>query len=331
MKVRLEIISEDGIESTSVEFSGKHWKRWLLAFIAPIGEELTDGSEPSPEYSNSTTLNTFCTEQSGNKPRAPIPPVNNITAQPHFTGSPQHMVQQPQQMMPQHMVQQPQQVLPPQHMVQQPQQMMPPQHMVQQPQQMMPPQHLLFQQQDMQHNAQQVQYQQQPGYNLYGTNPGMNQNHYYGQPMNNVANAIQHQPPNHPQRPAIQDPMPARNELGMFDPRQHTGRTVSLQERMNDSSLTINERLELFLKYEYPRVWFSSQDVQQHYERIYGPIKQSTVSTYLSRMYQKELLERRGNRTQREYRYIGDAQVRQQVQMKSETPKQFHRNYMEYG
>lgn len=125
--------------------------------------------------------------------------------------------------------------------------------------------------------------------------------------------------------------MPARNELGMFDPRQHTGRTASLQERMNDSSLTINERLELFLKYEYPRVWFSSQDVQQHYERIYGPIKQSTVSTYLSRMYQKELLERRGNRTQREYRYIGDAQVRQQVQMKSETPKQFHRNYMEYG
>ncbi len=75
---------------------------------------------------------------------------------------------------------------------------------------------------------------------------------------------------------------------------------------MNDMSLTISERLELFLKYEYPRVWFSSQDVQQHYERVYGDIKQSTVSTYLSRMYRKNLLERRGNRTQREYRYIGD-------------------------
>jgi hypothetical protein len=83
-------------------------------------------------------------------------------------------------------------------------------------------------------------------------------------------------------------------------------RTPMLQDRLNDTSLTINERLELFLKYEYPRVWFSSQDVQQHYERIYGAIKQSTVSTYLSRMYRKTLLERRGNRTQREYRYIAD-------------------------
>lgn len=78
------------------------------------------------------------------------------------------------------------------------------------------------------------------------------------------------------------------------------------QSMMTDTKLTITERLELFLKYEYPHVWFSSLNIQKHYERIYGPIKLSTVSTYLSRMFGKKLLERRGNRTQREYKYISD-------------------------
>ncbi|MBN2487488.1 MAG: hypothetical protein JXA98_00510 [Methanosarcinaceae archaeon] len=96
-------------------------------------------------------------------------------------------------------------------------------------------------------------------------------------------------------------------------PQQYTTAPVtrpqnrsSLQDRLNDATLTINERLELFLKYEYPRVWFTSQNVQQHYERVYGNIKLSTVSTYLSRMYRRSLLDRRGNRTQREYKYIAD-------------------------
>ncbi|MEA1894148.1 MAG: hypothetical protein U9N36_02895 [Euryarchaeota archaeon] len=66
--------------------------------------------------------------------------------------------------------------------------------------------------------------------------------------------------------------------------------------------LSVRERLESFLKYEYPHVWFTSSDVQTHYGRIYGQINLSTVSTYLARMYNRELLERRGNRMQREYR-----------------------------
>ena len=101
-------------------------------------------------------------------------------------------------------------------------------------------------------------------------------------------------------------------------------RTATLRERINDSSLTINERLELFLRYEYPRVWFSSQDIQQQYERIYGPIKQSTVSTYLSRMFQKKLLDRRGNRTQREYRYIADEVEPAYPETQVSVPHQFH-------
>ena len=67
--------------------------------------------------------------------------------------------------------------------------------------------------------------------------------------------------------------------------------------------LTLKERLEMFLRYEYPRIWFSSLDVKRQYEAVYGKINLSTVSTYLARMYRDSILERRGNRTQREYRF----------------------------
>lgn len=67
--------------------------------------------------------------------------------------------------------------------------------------------------------------------------------------------------------------------------------------------LTLKERLEMFLRFEYPRVWFSSLDVKRQYEAVYGKISLSTVSTYLARMYRDNILERRGNRTQREYRF----------------------------
>lgn len=116
--------------------------------------------------------------------------------------------------------------------------------------------------------------------------------------------------PSSPQ-PVVNQYIPVNNNSQQLQVRQEqpvtpVRKTPSFQERIGDTKLTINERLELFLKYEYPRVWFSSQDIQQHYEKIYGSIKLSTVSTYLSRMFGKDLLERRGNRTQREYRYISD-------------------------
>lgn len=106
---------------------------------------------------------------------------------------------------------------------------------------------------------------------------------------------------------------PQQSQSRQEQPVTSVRKVPSFKERIGDTKLTINERLELFLKYEYPRVWFSSQDIQQHYEKIYGPIKLSTVSTYLSRMFGKEILERRGNRTQREYRYISDEPAELQV------------------
>ena len=113
-------------------------------------------------------------------------------------------------------------------------------------------------------------------------------------------------------------------QQAVAQPVAEVRRTPRFQERLNDSSLTISERLELFLKYEYPRIWFSSQDVQQHYERVYGPIKQSTVSTYLSRMFRKSILERRGNRTQREYKYI-DGEIEMPVISSAMPVPEYHR------
>jgi hypothetical protein len=68
-------------------------------------------------------------------------------------------------------------------------------------------------------------------------------------------------------------------------------------------TLSIKERLEMFLRFEYPRAWFSSLDVKCQYENVYGKIGLSTVSTYLARMCHENILIRRGNRNQREYHF----------------------------
>jgi len=68
---------------------------------------------------------------------------------------------------------------------------------------------------------------------------------------------------------------------------------------------TIKERLRLFLKFEFTGDWFMTQQVKAKYERQYGEeIKLSTVSTYLTRLYNEGFLERRGNRVEREYHVI---------------------------
>lgn len=95
-------------------------------------------------------------------------------------------------------------------------------------------------------------------------------------------------------------------------PAQHKptniGGTRSIQiadeeySRLKNESLTIKERLELFLNFEYKDQWFTSLEVKRDYDRVYPSIKLSTVSTYLSRLYREGKLERMGNRNQRKYR-----------------------------
>lgn len=83
-----------------------------------------------------------------------------------------------------------------------------------------------------------------------------------------------------------------------------SSRTLPDSLDVTDETLTVKERLRLFLRYEYPKVWFTSVGVREHYERTFEKIPLSTVSTYLARMYREDILERRGNRAQREYRCI---------------------------
>ncbi len=77
----------------------------------------------------------------------------------------------------------------------------------------------------------------------------------------------------------------------------------SFSSGIDEPNLTLKERLEMFLRFEYRGAWFSSLDVKARYENVYGSISLSTVSTYLARMHRDNLLEKRGNRINREYRF----------------------------
>lgn len=67
---------------------------------------------------------------------------------------------------------------------------------------------------------------------------------------------------------------------------------------------TLKDRLEKFIRYEFPDTWFSSNELRERYETVCDDIKLSTVSTYLSRMCHDDALERTGNRNNRRYRLL---------------------------
>lgn len=72
----------------------------------------------------------------------------------------------------------------------------------------------------------------------------------------------------------------------------------------SEDNRTLRDRLEIFVREEFPESWFSSNELRDRYEAVSDDIKLSTVSTYLSRMYYDGVLERRGNRNQRQYRLV---------------------------
>jgi hypothetical protein len=79
--------------------------------------------------------------------------------------------------------------------------------------------------------------------------------------------------------------------------------TLDRSTEGGSEELSIRDRLEGFLRCEYPRIWFTSSDVKNEYERIFDEkVNLSTVSTYLARMHREGVLDRKGNRAQREYR-----------------------------
>jgi hypothetical protein len=77
--------------------------------------------------------------------------------------------------------------------------------------------------------------------------------------------------------------------------------------RAYDIKGTLMDRLENFIKFEFPNAWFTSQELRERYETVMDDIKLSTVSTYLSRMNRDGMLERRGNRNNRQYRLVEES------------------------
>lgn len=73
-----------------------------------------------------------------------------------------------------------------------------------------------------------------------------------------------------------------------------------------DSGGTLMDKLGSFIRFEFSNTWFTTQELREKYETVADDIKLSTVSTYLSRMNRDGLLERRGNRNNRQYRLIAE-------------------------
>ena len=69
------------------------------------------------------------------------------------------------------------------------------------------------------------------------------------------------------------------------------------------SDLSKIEKLQLIIKRKFPIGWFNSQELMIAYEDILNePIGLSTVSTYLYRLFGKQVLIRAGSLAERRYK-----------------------------
>jgi hypothetical protein len=82
------------------------------------------------------------------------------------------------------------------------------------------------------------------------------------------------------------------------------GKGENIASARDYNSGTLMDRLESFIRYEFSNTWFATQELRERYETVADDIKLSTVSTYLSRMNRDGLLDKRGNRNNRQYRLI---------------------------
>ena len=71
-------------------------------------------------------------------------------------------------------------------------------------------------------------------------------------------------------------------------------------------SLTIKQKIELVILQHFHHGWFNTNDViEQYHHKFNETLKNSTAATNLQRLFTtQEILERRGNRSQHEYRLL---------------------------
>ncbi|MFH1127659.1 MAG: hypothetical protein V1718_06130, partial [archaeon] len=74
---------------------------------------------------------------------------------------------------------------------------------------------------------------------------------------------------------------------------------------------TLKENLEAYIYHKYvsedgETIPFSSKEIKEAYENEVEKVILSTESTYLARMWREDLLERKGNHNNREYKVFLD-------------------------
>ena len=71
------------------------------------------------------------------------------------------------------------------------------------------------------------------------------------------------------------------------------------------SDMSKYDKVHLIIKKHFPIIWFSSRDIQSAYEQEFKePINLSTISTYLSRMINREILLKSDTNNGRRYRIL---------------------------
>ena len=74
-------------------------------------------------------------------------------------------------------------------------------------------------------------------------------------------------------------------------------------DELRPKSISKKEKLSVLLREMHQNEWVKSQNLKSEYTSVYGEdLPLSSVATYLARLHEDGLLERRGTRAQREYK-----------------------------
>jgi len=75
--------------------------------------------------------------------------------------------------------------------------------------------------------------------------------------------------------------------------------------KQQDHIKTAKDKILDVIKFDLSKVWFTSKDLSLlHINKYHEPIKSSTISTYLARLFSNGYLERKGNRACWQYHVI---------------------------
>jgi len=95
--------------------------------------------------------------------------------------------------------------------------------------------------------------------------------------------------------------------LRLFDLIELLGGVPEPSPLRSTSKLSKFDKVHLIIKKFFPLIWFSSKDVQTTYEQEFKEnIRLSTISTYLSRMVNREILVKNGARNNRKYKIASE-------------------------